>query len=174
MPFILVTPLSALEHTIDAYGPSHLITLLSPEYMIETPRQIAAERHLRLALHDVAETLGCEAPPTERHVARLLDFGHSWPATAPMLIHCWAGVSRSMAAAYTLLCERAGAGCEFEIAQLLRARAPHAYPNPLIVRLADAALQRKGRMIAAATSIGRGEIAAEGRCVQLPLTLPAR
>ncbi|HEX4078982.1 MAG TPA: hypothetical protein VHX61_08940 [Rhizomicrobium sp.] len=170
MPFILVCPLSALESTIDAYGPSHLITLLSPEYMIETPRRISSERHLRLALNDVADATGCEAPPTARHVERLLAFGDCWPAEAPMLIHCWAGVSRSTAAAYSLLCQRAGPGCEFEIAQLLRARAPHAYPNPLIIRFADAALQREGRMVAAVAGIGRGEMVAEGRCVQLPLS----
>ena len=170
MPFILVSPLSALESTIDTYGPSHLITLLSPEYMIETPRRISADRHLRLALSDVADAVDCETPPTERHVHRLLAFGNGWPAEAPMLIHCWAGVSRSMAAAYTLLCQRAGPGNEFEVARLLRARAPHAYPNPLIIRFADAALQRGGRMVAAVASIGRGEIVAEGRCVQLPLS----
>jgi predicted protein tyrosine phosphatase len=169
VPFILVSPLSALENAIDAYGPSHLITLLSPEYMIETPRRISAERHLRLALNDVADAAGCEAPPTERHVERLLAFGDGWSAEAPMLIHCWAGVSRSTAAAYTLLCQRAGPGCEFELAGLLRARAPHAYPNSLIIRFADAALQRDGRMVAAIASIGRGEIVAEGRCVELPL-----
>jgi predicted protein tyrosine phosphatase len=170
MPFILVSPLSVLESTIDAYGPSHLITLLSPEYMIETPRRISAERHLRLAVHDVADATGCEAPPTQGHVERLLAFGNGWQAEAPMLIHCWAGISRSTAAAYTLLCQRAGPGHEFELAQLLRARAPHAYPNPMIIRFADTALQRNGRMIAAIAGIGRGEIVAEGRCVKLPLS----
>jgi predicted protein tyrosine phosphatase len=121
-------------------------------------------------MNDVADAMCCEAPPTERHIERLLAFADGWPAEAPMLIHCWAGVSRSTAAAYTLLCHRAGPGCEFELAQLLRARAPHAYPNPLIIRFADAALQRDGRMVAAVASIGRGEIVAEGRCVQLPLS----
>ena len=56
--------------------------------------------------------------------------------------------------------------------RLLRARAPHAYPNPLMVRLADEALQRSGRMISAAEAIGRGTIVAEGERVKLPLLLP--
>ncbi len=37
MPMILVTPLSAVEETVRRDRPSHLVTLLSPEHMIETP-----------------------------------------------------------------------------------------------------------------------------------------
>jgi predicted protein tyrosine phosphatase len=88
-----------------------------------------------------------------------------------MLVHCWAGISRSMAAAYTILCDRAGPGSELEIARELRIRAAHAYPNALIVALADRALGRDGRMIEAVASIGRGEIVAEGCCVEFPLAL---
>ena len=40
MPMILVTPLSAIEDTIRRYRPSHMMTLLSPEHMIETPAGI--------------------------------------------------------------------------------------------------------------------------------------
>ena len=171
MPVILVSSLSAIERTIAQYRPSHMITLLSPEYMIETPQQIAAERHLRLAVNDVLEVWSSDSPPNETHVARLVEFGRAWNSEAPMLVHCWAGISRSMAAAYTLLCDRAGPGRELDIARELRARAAHAYPNALIVALADRALGREGRMIEAVASIGRGEIVAEGRCVEFPLAL---
>jgi predicted protein tyrosine phosphatase len=169
MTCILVSPLSAVERTIAAWHPSHLVTLLSPEHMIDTPVPIAAERHLKLALNDVVEDMRDMQPPTEDHISRLVAFGRGWSGDAPLLVHCWAGVSRSMAAAYTLLCERAGPGHEFEIAQLLRQRAPHAYPNALMINHADALLHRDGRMIAAVASIGRGEIVMEGSCVQLPL-----
>ena len=33
-----------------------------------------------------------------------------WDGEAPMLIHCWAGISRSMASAFTILCDRLGPG----------------------------------------------------------------
>src|SRR5437667_2122600 len=98
MPLVVVSSLSAVERTIEAYRPSHMVTLLSPEYMIDTPQQIAAERHLRLALNDVIEAWASDSPPDEHHVARLIAFGRGWSADAPMLVHCWAGVSRSMAA----------------------------------------------------------------------------
>ena len=78
-----------------------------------------------------------------------------------MLVHCWAGVSRSMAAAFILLCD-GWARSEHEIAQEMRARAPHASPNPLLVRLADQALAREGRMVGAVHGIGRGRMVEEG------------
>lgn len=168
---ILVTPLSAVEDTIRRYRPSHMVTLLSPEHMIETPVGIAPERHLRLSVNDVAETWMAELPPSAHHVEELLRFGRAWPAAAPILVHCWAGVSRSTAAAFILLCDRLGPGSEHAIAQALRLHAPHAFPNPLLVGLADAALAREGRMIEAVRAIGRGEIAAEGEIVELPIVL---
>ncbi len=167
---ILVTPLSAVEETIRSHRPSHLVTLLSPEHMIETPVGIEPAKHLRLAVNDVAEIWAAELPPSSDHVRQLLEFGRGWQPPAPILVHCWAGISRSTAAAFILLCDRLGPGSEQKIAQGLRTRAPHAFPNPLLVRLADEALGREGRMIAAAQAIGRGEIVAEGRVVELPLS----
>jgi hypothetical protein len=38
-----------------------------------------------------------------------------------------------------------------------------------MVSLADRALGRGGRMIDAVNAIGRGEIVAQGKCVELPL-----
>ena len=48
----------------------------------------------------------------------------------------WAGVSRSMAATFILLNDRLGPKFEHDIARAMRRRAPHAYPNPLMVKLA--------------------------------------
>lgn len=169
MSCILVSPLSAIVQTIGTWQPSHLITLLSAEQMIETPDAIAPERHLKLAINDVVDEIQEMAPPRRDHIARLVEFGHGWDANSPMLIHCWAGVSRSMAAAYVILCERAGPGRELEVAQTLREHAPHAYPNSLMIRLADSVLRRNGQMVAAIASIGRGKTVFEAGCVRLPL-----
>ena len=173
MSMILVTPLSAIEGTIRRYRPSHMVTLLSPEHMIETPEGVMPEFHLRLAVNDVADPAFGDMPPDAHHIEKLIGFGRGWPGEAPMLVHCWAGVSRSTAAAYILLCDRFGAGCEDEVATALRLRAPHAFPNALMVRLADRALARRGRMIEAIEALGRGCIVAEGECVELPLSRDA-
>lgn len=174
MPRIIVTPLSAVPDSIRQHRPSRLVTLLSPAHMIETPEGVSPDKHLKLALEDIAESWAGEAPPDEAHVRRLLSFAREWDADAPMIVHCWAGVSRSMAAAFTILCDRLGPGSEREIAWSIRERAPHADPNRLIVRIADEMLGREGRMISAVESIGRGVIVTEGFPVELPLDLPMR
>ncbi len=169
MPMILVTLLSLIEQTIRRYRPSHMVTLLSPEHMIDTPSGMTAKNHLRLGLNDIADALDGDVPPAQHHVDQLLKFGRGWDAKAPMLIHCWAGVSRSMAAAYILLSDRLGPGSEDIIARAMRLRAAHASPNALLVKLADQTLGRKGRMVAAVESIGRGRIVSEGEIVEFPL-----
>ncbi len=171
MSLILVTPLSAIEETIRTYRPSHLVTLLSPEHMIDTPEGFPRDNHLRLAINDVVDSTDSDAPPTAKHIGRLLAFGRAWEAEAPMLVHCWAGISRSTAAAYILLCDRSAPGSETDVARALRYRAPHACPNPLMIRLADEILDRNGRMIQAVQDMGRGTIVALGERVELPLAI---
>ena len=171
MPMILVSPLSALPGALSAYRPSHLVTLLSPEHMIQTPNGFPPERHLRLGLNDITDARSGEAPPQAHHMAQIIAFGRQWDGSAPMIVHCWAGVSRSMAAAFTLLCERSAPGREREIAQAIRARAPHASPNRLLVRFADEALGRDGAMIEAVEAMGPSTFVEEGVPVELPLTI---
>ncbi len=100
--------------------------------------------------------------PSEAMVRSLLAFGAAWSGAAPLLVHCWAGISRSTAAGFALACQRMGAGAEEAIAQNLRMVSPMATPNPLVVALADELLGRGGAMIAAIARIGRGEDANEG------------
>ena len=168
MPFILITPLSALPDAMETHKPSHIVTLLSDGYMIDTPKGFPPGRHLRLVMHDIPDE-GLPESPARAHIDQLIEFGRGWDTKAPMLVHCWAGISRSTAASYTLLCDRAGPGAESEIAQTLRARAPHAQPNRLLVRLADEALGRDGAMVRAIEAIGPGTMATEGVPVEIPL-----
>ncbi|MGH8324328.1 MAG: tyrosine phosphatase family protein, partial [Steroidobacteraceae bacterium] len=145
------------------------VTLLSPEHMIETPRGFPRERHLRLGVNDIVDASMGDSPPAREHVERLLDFSRTWSGKDPMIVHCWAGISRSTAAAFIVLTDRMGRGSELHIARAIRTRAPHAWPNALLVEHADNLLARRGRMIDAVRSIGPGDVAAEGRIVELPM-----
>jgi predicted protein tyrosine phosphatase len=169
MSLILVTPLSALPDMLRTYRPSHLVSLLSPEYMSHAPTDFPEERHLKLGLHDLPEPVDGKVVADEMHVAALLGFGRGWDASRPMIVHCWAGVSRSMASAFALLCDRARLGSEARIARDMRARAPHAQPNTLIVRHADALLKRQGAMIQAVEALGPGVEVEDGVPVEFPL-----
>src|SRR3954471_10068481 len=154
MPHLLVSPLSSLADALDSHGPSHLISLLSPEHMIDTPPGFPAARHLRLGVNDIVDPDAGTAPPARKHIDELLEFSRGGDASQPLLIHCWAGISRSMASAFTILCDRLGPDREIEIARAMLQRAPHAQPNRLLVQHADDALGRKGKMIAALNSMG--------------------
>ena len=169
MPLLLVTPLSALEDVIAVHAPSHLVSLLSPEHMIETPKGLQASRHLKLGVNDIVDPAAGTAPPARAHIEALLEFSRGWDQTKPLLIHCWAGISRSMASAFTILCDRLGADREIEIARAMRQRAPHAQPNRLLVRHADDALGRGGKMLAALDAMGPARLMEEGITTAFPL-----
>ena len=169
MPHLLVTPLSSLAGALDVHRPSHLVSLLSPEHMIETPQGFAASMHLRLGVNDIVDPAAGTAPPARKHIDELLAFSRGWDAQRPLLIHCWAGISRSMASAFTILCDRLGPGQEMEIARAMRRRAPHAQPNRLLVSHADDALGRGGAMIAALSAMGPPLLVEEGVTTILPL-----
>jgi predicted protein tyrosine phosphatase len=164
-----VCPLSALTDVVVRHRASHLLTCLQDAVLVETPGLVTPDRHLRLHIHDISEPMpGCTAPRAE-HVEQLIDFALAWGGRGPMVVHCWAGISRSTAAAFTALCAINPGVDEELIALRLREASATAYPNRLLIRLADAALGRGGRMVHAIEGIGRGVLAMEA----VPFSLPA-
>ncbi|HKA65324.1 MAG TPA: tyrosine protein phosphatase [Methyloceanibacter sp.] len=160
---ILVSPLSLVETTIEDAQVSHLVTLINGETLVPTPPSIPPDRHLRLDMNDICEPITGLVLPCEEHVADLVQFALDWDRRAPLLIHCWAGISRSTAAAFISLCALNPDADELGLARALREASPTAYPNRKLVALGDEVLTRQGRMIAAVEKIGRGEIAEEGQ-----------
>jgi predicted protein tyrosine phosphatase len=170
---IYVAPLSLVEATVADASVSHLVTLINGETLIATPPTIEPERHLKLAMNDICEPQEGLVLPCEEHVSNLVNFALGWDRKAPLLIHCWAGISRSTAAAYIALCALNPRADEHELARALRRASPTAYPNRRLIALGDAALSRQGRMIAAVEHIGRGRIAEEAEVFVLPALLAA-
>jgi predicted protein tyrosine phosphatase len=164
---IVVCALSSLASVQRQYAPSHVVSLLSPGQACDDTIAPGAQM-LTARFHDIAEPLPPLIGASKTEIERLLTFAGGWAAERPMLIHCWAGISRSGAAAYIVACAKKH-GCEEQIARTLRSRAPFATPNPLMVALADGILERDGRMIAAIDQIGRGVDAAEGTPYELPI-----
>ena len=92
----------------------------------------------------------------DQRMRRILDFVGAWARDEPILIHCYAGISRSTATAYITACLHNPGVDEQEIALALRAASPSAWPNRRFVALADAELGRGGRMSRAVEHIGEG------------------
>lgn len=170
---IYVGPLSSVLPTVEASKVGYLVTLINDQTMIETPPQIEPVRHLRLAMNDIAEPQPGMVSPSGDHVSDLIRFVTDWQRDMPMLIHCWAGISRSTAGAFISLCALNPDADEMDIAMALRTASPTATPNKRLVHLADEILNRSGRMSKAVDKIGRGETTMEGLLFQMPSRLSA-
>ena len=155
---IHVCSLNDVHDVIRLSRARHLVTCLGDGGLARTPADILSGRHLRLVMHDVEAELAGYAAPSETHMSDLIAFVQSWDRNAPMLIHCFAGISRSTAAAFVTLCALNPRTPEGFIARDLRSASPAATPNRRMVALGDAALGRKGRMLDAAELIGRGQM----------------
>lgn len=164
-----ICSLALIAETVAKTGARTLVTLLSPGTDVERPVGIRPERHLYLAVSDIVEPTPGQVLPEATHLEDLLGFVHAWDRAEPMVIHCFAGVSRSTAAAYIAACALSPKRDEFVVARSLRAASPTATPNARLVALADSALQRGGRMNEAIAAIGRGEECFEGTPFTLEL-----
>jgi predicted protein tyrosine phosphatase len=160
---IIVSPLSAVQTLVDQHGVSHVVSLLGPDTPHRQFTGIKLDNHLKLTFHDIIEPMDGFSHPQPEHAEQLVSFLQGWAREMPILIHCWAGISRSTASAFTAMCMLRPAANEKEIAWELRAASPSATPNRLLVSYADELLGRGGRMVAAIDSIGRGVDAYEGR-----------
>jgi predicted protein tyrosine phosphatase len=155
VPRIHVCPLSKLPETVRVSGAQSLVTLIDKGTPVRRPSGIDAEKHLVVVLSDIVVELEGHTLASKSHVEKLLAFVRRWDQ-GPLLIHCWAGVSRSTAAAFIAACALRPHRNEAEIAQTVRANSPTATPNARLVAIADAMLGRNGRMVAAVEKIGRG------------------
>lgn len=153
---IIVCPLSRAPHIARDRKPSHVVSLLDPGTPFPALAGYGDERHLRMPIHDIeSEADGLDALD-DRRMRTLLGFVTAWGRDEPILIHCYAGISRSTATAYITACAHNPGADEEEIALALRAASATASPNRRFVALADAELGRGGRMTRAIEKIGRG------------------
>ena len=167
---ITVCGVGKLEETARQLKATHVVTLIRDHGPIPTPHGIAAANHLRIDVNDIIEPGDGLIHPQETHIAEVLAFAREWRHRSPMIIHCFAGISRSTASAFSSLCALNPDVPEELIARRLRQASPTATPNRLIVAIADDLLGRQGRMVDAIAGIGAGEPATEA----VPFHLPSR
>ena len=155
MPDLYISNLEEMPRHVHATGASHLLSLVIPEDNPATPLGVRPEHHLFIGCHDIVEPYPGAVLPNAGHVRLIVNFAAAWDGSAPMLVHCFAGVSRSTAAALIVACVHEK-GREHELARRLRAAAPHAQPNRQIIALGDAALGCDGALVSAVESMGIG------------------
>lgn len=167
---ILIAPVSRVKALHNETGFSHAMSLLAPGSDFPV-LDIAPERHLKLEFHDIVQDAEGHVSPGRTHMERILNFVQDWASTreAGLMIHCWAGISRSTASAYSAMCLLHPREDETALAAELRAASPEATPNIRLVRYADEIMGRNGRMVRAIEALGRGAEAFEGSVVRWQL-----
>ena len=146
-----------IEGFADA-GLTHLLSLEDPGTPKGTPAWFRGV-HEQLYFHDVesdaeARSLRATAPSRDK-IERVLKFGRTClvqsSAARPvtLLVHCYAGASRSPAVAYALACQALGPGREREALDYVLRLRPQAVPNAFVVNLADQLLVAEGRLVKA-------------------------
>ena len=166
---IHVCSLAALPETVKATGASHILTVMAKVDQVQRPQSVLAANHLKVQVDDITEHMDGFLAPNDSHIEQVLNFVRGWDRSAPMVVHCYAGISRSTASAFAAVCMLNPHRDEISIARQIRAASPIASPNRLIVSLADKALGRDGRMLRALDEMGPGSMTVEGRPFRVDL-----
>jgi predicted protein tyrosine phosphatase len=166
---IHVCSLAALPETVKATGASHVLTVMANVNQVQRPASVLPANHLRVQMDDITEQMDGFLAPNDAHIVQVLDFVRGWDRHAPLVVHCYAGISRSTASAFAAACMLNPQRDERVIARQIRAASAVASPNRLIVTLADKALGRDGRMLRALDEMGPGNMMVEGRPFRVDL-----
>jgi len=159
-----ICPKGEINNAI-VWGCTHILSIQDAEemdYPVGTPFGIPAANHKRFFFDDLSNDaevresnrlagLMRRVPPSPKIVEAMLDFAKTVPEEGRLLVHCFAGVSRSTATGYMINCwgmpEVPEQAC-LRITNFQAVNKP-VIPNELIVRYADVILKRKGKMLMA-------------------------
>lgn len=165
---IWICSLAAAPEMAKRLKPARVVSLLSPYDSFPSFAELDQDLHLQVAVHDITADIGDWQAPSQTDAERVIRFVEGWDRAAPLLIHCWAGISRSTASAFITACVHNPKTDEEEIAWAIRKASASASPNARLVGHADDVLGRGGRMTKAVAAIGRGEISEEARAFSIP------
>ena len=134
---IHVCSLARLHETVEETGARHVVTLLKHTDRVERP-----EQHRRRPTTSSSAWTTSPTPmdgyiiPARSMSAQLIDFVRGWDRAAPMVVHCYAGISRSTAGAFVAACALNPSRDETAIAQRAAPRLAdrHAQPPHRVAR----------------------------------------
>ncbi len=150
---IWISSLAKLHDTAEIAQPTRVVSLLGPGTPFPDLDGFGSDSHHRVEVDDDRKPIEGRLTPAEEHVTGVIRFLEKWDPTTPLLIHCWAGISRSTATAFIAACLHNPNASEATIAAVLAGASPTAFPNTRIVEIADELMARNGRMRDAANSV---------------------
>ena len=140
-------------------GATHVISLLHSKErnQLFMPKDFKRENWLFLEMDDVIHE-NADCAPKKAQVERLLDWTKRLPDDAHLVVHCYAGISRSTAAALAIKVQEIGVDKVNEAINWLLEIRPQACPNPVITKFADELLNAKGELHAAAEEVANAKL----------------
>ena len=152
---IIVCSLNDLVSVCNSIKPKYLISVIDPGYAPDTPDKV--EKHLKLGFDDITKisednimfrTNIDSIPqllPNEQHEESIINFTKDCKVKDDIVVHCWCGVSRSMAVAIFIFCKIFPNNIESNV-RYMRSIAAHANPNKLMVSLFEKYLNIEGQI----------------------------
>lgn len=167
MSVIHVCSLKMVESVSAEFKPSHVLSLLGGITPFpSTPAGIDPANHLKITVADISAHEDGMILPASDHVAEVIAFGRRWALESggnrPLLVHCFAGISRSTASTLAIACAVRPGVPEDQFATALRKASASAQPNSLMVQHADELLQRNGRLSDAVKTMGPADFTQAG------------
>src|SRR6202046_5672928 len=101
---IHVCSLAALPSTVKATGASHVLTVMANIDQVQRPVSVLPANHLKVQMDDITEAIEGFVAPSVIHIEQVLNFVRGWDRGAPLVVHCYAGISRLTASAFAAVC----------------------------------------------------------------------
>jgi predicted protein tyrosine phosphatase len=99
-----ICSLAALPETVRTTGASHVLTVMANVDQVQRPASVLEANHLKVSMDDITEQMDGFVAPSDLHIETVLNFVRGWDRSAPMVVHCYAGISRSTASAFAAAC----------------------------------------------------------------------
>ena len=135
---------------------SHVLSVLDPERPDLTEFGGYGDHHrTTLRFHDIIDPQAGRIMPAREHMDAIIDFGETLLGSREdrteghLLVHCHMGISRSTAAMVTLMAQVEPELSDEQLFERLREIRPQAWPNSVMIAMADEMLGRGGGLVEA-------------------------
>lgn len=134
---IFICSKSEVAKVTEKVNATHVISLLDPgESRPILHHSTSLQNWLLVNFSDVHEIFNHNAP-TEEDIEKVLKWAKKLPDDVILLVHCYAGVSRSTAMAMAILVQYYGNDKIDECIKMIHEVRPQSCPNPLVTEFAD-------------------------------------
>ena len=142
---IFISNIGNVRNMIYENDITHVLSVITFDLVndIKFPNYFNRNNWLCLEMDDKID-INAHLAPSKSQISKILEWGRSLPEDSHVLVHCYAGISRSTACALALKVQSIGIDKIDKAIQWLIKTQPKACPNPVISHFADELLSANG------------------------------